>query len=71
MDGIDATKFRGPIGIPSGFNVKISKILVNSMHSVIRNIKKLHKYLEKSWNFAAKTPILLKVDERKTTGLSH
>ena len=64
MDDIDATKSRGPNGIPPVFYVKTSKNLCNIMHSVLRNIKKLRK-IPDSWKVAAIAPIFKKGDRRK------
>ena len=43
IDDNDATKSRGPNGIPPGFNVKTSKNLCKIMHSILRNLKRLRK----------------------------
>ena len=64
VDHIDATKSRGPKGIPPVVYVKTSKNLCNIMHSVLRNIKKLRK-IPDSWKIAAITPIFRKGDRRK------
>ena len=64
MDDIDATKPRGPNGIPPVFYVKTSKNICNIMHSVLRNVKRLQKIPE-SWKVAAIKPILKKGDRRK------
>ena len=63
MDDIDATKSRGPNGIPPVFYVKTSKNLCNIMHSVLRNIKR--RKTPDSWKIAARTPIFKKGDRRK------
>ena len=72
MDDIDATKSRGPNGMPPVFYVKTSRNLCNIMHSVLRNIKRLRKTPD-SWKVVAITPIFKKKSEEKlkTTGLSH
>ena len=64
MDDIDATKSRGPNGIPRVFYVKISKNLCNIMLSVLRNIKRLRKTPD-SWKVAAIAPIFKYRDWRK------
>ena len=62
MDDIDATKSRGPNGIPPVFYVKV--FYVNIMHSVLRNIKRLRK-IPDSRKIAAITPVFKKGDPRK------
>ena len=64
MDDIDATKSRGPNGIPPVFYVKTRKNLCNIMHSVLRKIKWLRK-IPDSWKFAAITTIFKKGDRRE------
>ena len=63
MDDIDATKSRGPNGIPPVFHVKTSKNLCNIMLSVVRNMKRLRK-IPDSWTVAAITPIFKNGDRK-------
>ena len=64
IDDMDATKSRGPNGIPPGLYVETSKNLSNIMHSVLRNIKKMQK-IPDSWKVAAKAPVFKTGDRRK------